>query len=154
LPLKIACPEIALTLLEATGKKSAFLAHVTNTIELPEVAIISGRAEEASHSPEHRERYDVVISRAVAELPTLLELTLPFCRVGGRVIAQKKGGIEEEVRQSSRALEVLGGGPPGIKEVSVPGLNDRRFLVVFTKVAPTPDSYPRRPGIPAKKPLI
>jgi len=154
LPLKIACPGIALTLLEATGKKAAFLAHMTAVIELPDVVVLSERAEEAARSPEHRERYDVAVSRAVADLPALLELTLPFCRIGGRAIAQKKGDIQEEIRRSSRALEVLGGGPPGVQEVSAPGLPDRRFLVVVTKIAPTPDMYPRRSGMPAKKPLI
>jgi len=154
LPLKILFPEIHLVLLEATSKKAAFLEHITSALNLSETAVLAMRAEEAAHLPPYRAHFDVVVSRAVAELPTLLELTLPFCRLNGCVIAMKKGDIQAELEQSTRALGLLGGRISEVKEVSLPGIADKRFLVVTTKTAPTPAAYPRRPGMPAKKPLV
>ena len=92
-------------------------------------------------------------SRAVASLAVLAELCLPFCRVGGTVVTQKKGDVEEEIANAERAIDVMGGRLIEIKEVSVSGLGDGRRLVLLEKVRPTPDRYPRRPGIPAKRPL-
>ncbi len=154
LPLKILFPEIHLVLLEATGKKAAFLEHIKSAFNLTETAVLALRAEEAAHLPPYRARFDAVVSRAVAELPTLLELTLPFCRLDGCVIAMKKGDIQAELKHSVRALELLGGKISEVKEVLLPGTADKRFLVVITKTAPTPAAYPRRPGMPAKRPLV
>ena len=154
LPLKILIPEISLTLLESTHKKAAFLTHLVNTLELDETVILPQRAEEAAHAPAHREHYDVVVSRAVAALPPLLELTLPFCSVGGMLIAQKKGDFKAELGSSASALKILCGEIAEVKEVSLPGLSDKRSLVVVKKVAPTPTPYPRRPGMPVKRPLL
>jgi len=153
IPLKIAYSSFNLTLLEATGKKAAFLKHAVSLLGLDGVNIIAERAEDAAHHEELREKYDAVVSRAVAELPSLMELTLPFCRVGGRVIAQKKGRVQEEIDASTGAMQLLGGRLSEVKEVMVPGLDDRRFLVVIEKIAPTPLKYPRRAGMPVKRPL-
>jgi 16S rRNA (guanine527-N7)-methyltransferase len=90
----------------------------------------------------------------VADLPALLELTLPFCRVGGLFLAQKKGDIEEELARSSRALETLGGNISSIKELTLPGLDDQRYVILISKTHATPSAFPRRPGMPVKKPLI
>lgn len=152
LPLKIALPYLKLTLLEATAKKVAFLRHLVERLTLKEVEVITGRAEEVAHLPAYREQFDLVLSRAVAGLPTLAELTLPFCRLGGLLVAQKKGDIEEEIRRAGRAITLLGGRLTEVKEVSLTGL-ERRLLVVVDKVNYTPPLYPRRPGIPAKRPL-
>jgi 16S rRNA (guanine527-N7)-methyltransferase len=154
IPLGIAFPEIIVTLLEATSKKVEFLRHVISALNLNNVSVINGRAEEIAHQPDYREQFDFVTARALAELPVLLELTLPFCRTGGRVVAQKKGALETELVNSAKAMTVLGGKLDGVKAVSLPELPDERCLVIVEKVAPTPPKYPRRPGMPAKKPLL
>lgn len=153
LPLKIVLPSLALTLLEATGKKTAFLHHLVERLALTGVTVVTGRAEDAAHSPDHRERYAVAVARAVARLDTLAELTLPFVQVGGWVIAQKGEAPGAEAAGAARALDLLGGGAPEIRPVRVPGLDAERHLVVMAKVRATPDRYPRRAGLPAKKPL-
>ncbi len=153
LPLKIVCPELRLTLLEATRKKVEFLLHLTDDLGLQGVEVIWERAETLGQNPHYRERYDVVVARAVAELPVLSELCLPFCRVGGRFIAQKGVEAEKEIAVATEALDRLGGIIREVKEVSLPGQRERRALVVIEKVAPTPAGYPRRAGIPAKRPI-
>ena len=153
LPLKIALPHIKLVLLEATAKKAAFLQHMKQELGLDDVEVVVGRAEEVARQPRYRQRFDIVLSRAVAKLPTLVELTLPFCTIGGRLIAQKKGDIGAELMQSAKAIEIMGGSQPKVKRVELEELADERYLVIIDKIAPTPDKYPRRPGIPAKRPI-
>jgi len=153
LPLKIVCPELKMTLLEATRKKVEFLLHVADELGLKDVEVVWERAETLGQNPHYRERYDIVVARAVAELPVLSEFCLPFCRVGGRFIAQKGQEVENEVRAARPALDRLGGLVRELKEVSLPGQRERRVLVVIDKVTPTPKAYPRRAGIPAKRPL-
>ncbi len=154
LPLKIVCPELKLTLLEATRKKVEFLLHVVDDLRLKDVEVIWDRAETVGQNPHYRERYDIVVARAVAELPVLSEFCLPFCRIGGRLIAQKGPEAESEVAVAGPAIERLGGTVRELKEVAVAGQRETRILVVIDKVAPTPELYPRRPGIPAKRPLV
>lgn len=154
LPLKIARPQIDLTLLEPKKKRLRFLQHLVERLELPGVAVIEGRAEELGHQPGHREGYDLVLARAVATLPVLLEYALPFCRTGGIFIAQKGPDIKEELEASQFALKVLGGRLREVKGFELPHSMGQRNLVVVEKVAPTPEKYPRRPGMPAKRPLI
>jgi 16S rRNA (guanine527-N7)-methyltransferase len=153
IPLKIAFPDIKLVLLEAVAKKAAFLRHITQKLGLDDVEIIVGRAEEVAHLPQYREKFSLALSRAVASLPTLVELVLPFCAVGGGFIAQKKGDIKTELDQASHAIGVLGGRLWGVKSVELSEFADGRQLVVIDKVSSTPPKYPRRPGIPAKRPL-
>jgi 16S rRNA (guanine527-N7)-methyltransferase len=153
IPLKIAFPDIKLVLLEATAKKVSFLYHIREKLALNDVEIIVGRAEEVAHVPGYRERFDLVLSRAVAPLPTLVELTLPFCAIGGSFIAQKKGSVDEEVGRADRAIELLGGKLQELKRIELEEFVDERYLVVIDKIAPTPEKYPRRPGIPGKRPL-
>ncbi len=153
LPLKIAFPWLKLVLLEATAKKVSFLQHITQRLGITDVEIITGRAETVAHQMEYREKFDVVLSRAVAELPTVVELTLPFCRIGGKFIAQKKGEITQELAQADKAIGVLGGKLKEIKPVDLTELPDDRQLVVIDKIAPTPPKYPRRPGMPEKRPI-
>jgi len=154
IPLKIAYPGIKLVLLEAVAKKASFLRHIVQKLGLDDVEIVVGRAEVVAHQAQYREKSDLVLSRAVAPLPTLVELVLPFCAVGGGFIAQKKGDIKSELNQATYAISVLGGRLGEIKRVELSEFADERHLVVIDKVAPTPSKYPRRTGIPAKRPLI
>ena len=153
IPLKIVCPALKLTLLEATGKKVQFLRHIVSRLNLREVDVVHGRAEELGQMREHREGYDLVLARAVAVLPVLAEYTLPLCRPGGQVVAQKGPDVQAEVLGAERAISILGGRLRRLVEVELPGLAESRTLVVIDKVARTPDNYPRRPGIPRKRPL-
>ena len=153
LPLKIALPDLRLTLLEVVGKKMAFLQHLVKVLNLTQVTLLTARAEEAGHLLNQREQYDVAVARAVAPLPVLAEYTLPLTKVGGLVVVQKGQHPAEEVKQAANALGILGGKVSQIMPVSVPGLEAARHLVVIQKKKPTPLSYPRRPGLPAKKPI-
>jgi len=153
IPLKIVFPNVKLVLLEAIAKKADFLHHIKNKLELDNVEIVVGRAEEVSHLSQHRERFNMVLSRAVAPLPTLVELTLPFCAVGGSFIAQKKGDIDPEISGATRAINILGGNLQEVKRIDLEEFTDERWLVIIDKVSPTPEKYPRRPGMPAKRPI-
>lgn len=154
LPLKIAFPNINLVLLEATAKKAAFLHHLAQKLNLDDVEVLVGRAEEIAHRAQYRQRFEVVLSRAVATLPAIAELTLPFCAFKGRTIIQKKGDIEDELSKATRAIEILGGSQPELKKVKLPEFTDDRYLVIIDKISLTPAKYPRRPGIPAKRPIL
>ena len=153
IPLKITLSGIRLTLLEATTRKAAFLKHVASELGLDDVEVVNERAETAARDEQHRERYDIVVSRAVAPLAVLAELTLPFCAVGGCLIAPKKGNISTEIEQSSTAIDILGGETGRVVDIKLEELADARCLVIVNKVSQTPAKYPRRPGIPAKRPL-
>ena len=153
LPIKIVCPGLRLTLLEATGKKVGFLEHIVSRLGLADVEIIGRRAEELSRDAAHRERYDLALARAVAELPVLVEYALPFCRMGGIFVAQKGAEGDAEARAAEGAIAALGGALRRIVRLELPHLAVPRSLVVLEKIAPTPEKYPRRPGIPRKRPL-
>jgi len=154
LPLKLALPQLHVTLLEATAKKADFLTYLVADLRLEDVDVVGARAEALAQSPAYRESYDVAFARALAPLPTLLELTLPFLRPGGLLVAPRKGHVEADVASATRAVDTLGGGPRTCVPVTVPRLADGRVLVVVDKVGPTPPGYPRRAGIPAKRPLV
>jgi 16S rRNA (guanine527-N7)-methyltransferase len=151
--LAIAFPELRVTLLEATGKKVRFLDEVARALPLENVTAVHGRAEEFAHDRNQRAQYDYVAARALAEMRTLVEYTLPFARVGGCVIAYKAVGAEEETAHAQRAIETLGGRLRAIMPVKLADLDDVRRLVVIDKIAPTPDLYPRAGGAPKSRPL-
>jgi 16S rRNA (guanine527-N7)-methyltransferase len=153
LPLKIALPDLRLTLLEATGKKTAFLRHIVQVLALTGVTVLTARAEEAGRRPDQRERYDAAVARAVAPLPVLAEYMLPLVKVGGRVVVQKGQHPAAEIKTAANALGILGGKVSQTLAVTVPGLAAERHLVVIQKNKATPPQYPRRPGLPAKKPI-
>ena len=153
LPLKLAFPDLRLALVESTGKRARFLEHLVTTLGLSGVEVHTARAEELAHRTELRETFDLAVSRGVASVPALLEYTLPFCRAGGRVALLKHSGIEDELAGASRALDLLGGRLDEVHPVRVTGLADGRVVVAVEKVRSTPDKYPRRPGMPAKRPL-
>ena len=154
LPLKILFPEINLVLLEAAAKKASFLHHLYPKLELDNVEIVVGRAEEVAHLAQYREKFDIVLARGVASLPTLVELTLPFCTVGGSFIAQKKGAINQEISQAAKAISLLGGKLREVRGIDLEEFTDERQLIIIDKVSSTPQQYPRRPGIPAKRPIM
>ena len=153
LPLKIAFPKLRITLMDATNKKASFLRHVSRVLGLDDVEVLAGRAETLAHDADLREEFDLVLSRAVAQLPVLAELTLPFCRLGGLVVAQKGVGVDAEVRQARKAIEAVGGTLKEVREVQLADFGAGAALVVIEKEAATPPKYPRRSGIPAKRPL-
>jgi 16S rRNA (guanine527-N7)-methyltransferase len=153
LPLKIAMPGIRLTLIESAGKKAAFCRTVAERLGLRDVEVIHTRAEEAGRDPAHREQYDWAVARAVAELSVLAEYLLPLVRVGGYALAQKGESGPAEAHAAAGALRLLGGTVEKVIPVELPGISETRYLVVLKKTACTPDRYPRRPGVPSKKPL-
>ncbi len=154
LPLAIVYPNIRVSLLESTGKKIAFLNHVIQTLGLTNAVTVNARAEDAGQLPAHRAAYDLVLARAVARLPGLLEYLLPLAKVGGRCIAMKGVSAQAEARDAAPALRLLGGRLTGIEAVTLPGVDEPHYLVVVDKVAATPAAYPRKPGIPTRRPLI
>ena len=145
IPLKIEFPEIELTLVDSIAKKIDFVRHVINILDLKNTEAICGRAEDIAS--DHREMFDLSVSRAVAKLNTLCEYCLPFVKVGGSFIAQKGPDIEEEVNSAMHAINALGGRL--MDKIKVPS----GFLVVIEKIKPTPKEFPRRAGMPAKRPL-
>jgi 16S rRNA (guanine527-N7)-methyltransferase len=153
LPIKIIYPEMRLTLVESVGKKVTFLNQLVEKLDLKNVQVINGRAEEVGRDAAHREKYDWAVARAVAEMRTLLEYLLPLARVGGNVLAQKGESAPAETQAAERAAKLLGGRLAQMKPVELPGLPDKRYLVVFNKVGATSNKYPRRTGLPSKEPL-
>ncbi len=153
LPLKIAFPQLNVTLMEATGKKITFLKHVIETLGLTGVDTLNARAEDAGQMREHRNRYDLVVARSVARMPVLVEYMLPLAKLNGRCVAMKGDTAAMETNDAKRALTLLGGKLEHIKSLQLPGVADTHYLVTIQKIAPTPSAYPRKPGTPAQKPL-
>jgi 16S rRNA (guanine527-N7)-methyltransferase len=153
LPIKVVRPEIELTLVEATAKKAGFCRHIVEALELEGVEVIHARAETLGQRQGHRESYDLALARAVAPLPVLVEYLLPLLRIGGRAIAQKGETAHAETHEAGPALDIVGGRVDRLIPVELPGVVERRYLVVLDKVAATPEKYPRRPGMPSKRPL-
>lgn len=150
LPLKIARPDLELTLIEADQDKAAFLVHACAQLGLDGVAVVARRAEDAGHDPLLREAFDVAVARALAPLPVLAELCLGLVRVGGRLLAQKTES--ERFMTGERAVEIMGGLLAGVF-ASPSEARGAGTVVVIEKIRPTPDAYPRRPGVPNRKPL-
>jgi 16S rRNA (guanine527-N7)-methyltransferase len=153
IPLKIICPSMKLTLVESIGKKASFCRHIVDTLELSNVEIDQVRAESIGVDQNHRQGYDWALARAVADLPILVEYLLPLVRLGGYALAMKGEGAPAEAHRAEPAIKLLGGQLQKIIPVTLPGIEHQRFLVVIAKIAATPDRYPRRIGIPAKRPL-
>jgi 16S rRNA (guanine527-N7)-methyltransferase len=145
LPLKLARPELTVTLLEADRRKAAFLLHAAARLGV-EVEVVAERAETAARGP-LRESFDVAVCRALAPLPVLVELCLPFVRVGGRLLAMRSAGESLEAASAE-----LGGGAPELHPAPS-AARDRGTVVSITKLSPTPATYPRRPGVPSRRPL-
>ncbi|MDP6403136.1 MAG: 16S rRNA (guanine(527)-N(7))-methyltransferase RsmG [SAR202 cluster bacterium] len=152
MPLKIAFPSLRATLVDSTAKKTAFLDRLVKKLGLC-VAIRTGRAETLAHDSELRGSFDFVLARALGSMAVLAELTLPFCRLGGLVVAQKAHGLDDELKQAEDAVGLMGGRVQDVIEVPGTQVTGTRRLAVLRKSGPTPDAYPRRPGIPKKRPL-
>lgn len=153
IPLKIIMPRLQLTLVESVGKKLEFCRHMVEVLGLENVTCLQSRAEELGLTREHREKYDWAVARAVANLPVLAEYLLPLVRVGGGMLAQKGETGPAEAHKADRAIHVLGGRIKQLIPVLLPGVTEERFLVVVDKVSATPPGYPRRVGLPAKRPI-
>lgn len=153
IPLAILYPETHVTLLDAVQKKVGFLEEVKKELSLHNVQALHGRAEEYAHQLEHREHYDLALSRAVALLPTLVEYALPFVRVGGLFIAYKGETAPQEVEQAAPAIELLGGILDIVNRVGT-STDKPHYLVVIRKISTTPEKYPRKSGKPSKQPLF
>jgi 16S rRNA (guanine527-N7)-methyltransferase len=152
LPLKILYPEMKLTLVDSVGKKIAFLERVAAELGLAQVTLVSARAEVLGQDALHREQYDWAVARAVAHLSPLMEYLLPLCRVGGHALAQKGAKASLELLDAQEAIDVLGGGEASVTSVMLEGQGEAN-LVLVAKIKPTPADYPRRSGIPTKRPL-
>jgi 16S rRNA (guanine527-N7)-methyltransferase len=153
LPLKIVRPQLKVVLVEATAKKAQFCRHVVGGLGLEGVDVLHARAEAVGHDPDHRQAYDWVVARAVASLPVLAEYLLPLARIGGLVVAQKGETGPAEVHAAEAAIKHLGGHVRQLRKIELPKVADTRYLVLIDKVAATPAAFPRRPGVPSKKPL-
>lgn len=153
LPLKILFPDLILTLVDSVAKKGRFLEIVVAELGLRNVSVLVERAEVLGQDPALRERFDWAVGRAVAELRVLVEYLLPLCRIGGHVLSQKGDSAIEEVEDAANASAMLGGGKPIISSIQLPDIVGTRYLIVIPKVNPTEGRYPRRAGIPAKRPL-
>lgn len=152
--LKIALPGMDLTLLDSNQKKCDFLRRAVRVLGLSGVTVVQARAEETAHDRGHRERYDLVLARAVARLAELAELTLPFAKTGGAVIVPKGADIEGEIEEAAYAAEQMGAAPAIAQSVSTPGSAPADTVVYWLKLSPTPPRYPRRVGVPHKQPLL
>jgi 16S rRNA (guanine527-N7)-methyltransferase len=151
LPLKIARPDLELALVESNRRKAAFLVRACAELGLEGVTVVARRAEEAGRDPRLRESFDAAVVRALASTAVLAELCLPLVRVGGRLLAMK-AGAEREAESARAALERLGGRLEAVADAPSPS-RERGQVLVVAKVAPTPEEYPRRPGVPARRPL-
>jgi len=153
LALAIAFPKLHVTFMDSTGKKLKYIDHVGEALKLDNISTLHSRAEDAGRNPEYRESYDIVTARAVARMPALMEYTLPLAKLEGQVIAMKGGTAYDETNSAANAISKLGGELFSIEEITLPTINDPRYLVVVDKIEPTPKYYPRNAGIPTREPI-
>ena len=153
IPLKIAFPNLKITLLDSLNKRIKFLNEVISQLGLQNVETIHGRAEDFGRDAKYREQYDYCVSRAVANAATLSEYCLPFVKVGGAFIPYKSGGIVEELAQAKKAVGILGGEIENVTGFELPGGEGSRSLIKIRKMKPISAKYPRKAGLPGKEPL-
>lgn len=152
IPLKILFRDIHLTLMDSVKKKTAFLRHILEYLGI-DAKVLDTRAEEVGQNPKHREQYDAAVSRAVASMSVLAEYCLPLVRTGGFAVFLKGMDIQDEINEARNAIESCGGKMAEVIPLTLPYDGGKRNLIVVKKVAATPEIYPRRPGIPTKKPI-
>ena len=152
-PLKLAFPNIKLTLLDSLNKRITFLNEVVDKLQLDNVTTLHARAEEGGRNPKLRDKFDFAVSRAVANLSALTEYTLPYVKVGGLFISYKSGDIEEELKSSKRAIKLLGGKLEAVRTFQLADSDISRSFVIIRKEKPTPKAYPRKPGTAKRDPL-
>lgn len=153
IPLKIAFPDMKITLLDSLGKRVKFLNEVISRLDLKNIDAIHGRAEDFAKPGMLREKFDVCVSRAVANLPTLLEYCVPYVRIGGCFISYKSEKTSEEIFNAKNAINILGGEMGRCNEFVLPSSDIYRNLIVIKKIKATPRKYPRKAGLPSKEPL-
>lgn len=153
-PVKIVRDDVRLVLLDAQKKRVLFLEKLVRRLDLVGVEVIHGRAEDLARRVGHRESYDYAVSRAVARMPVLLEYCMPFVKVGGSFVTSKGPNLQEEMAEAEGAVKLLGGRVKKMVPLKLPLTGDRRYLIEIVKLEKTPDKYPRRSGIPEKKPLL
>lgn len=153
MPLKILYPEVEFVLFDSLNKRIKFLDEVSAALSLKNISLIHGRAEEFARKPEHRENYDLVLSRAVANISTLSEYCLPFVKVGGSFISYKTETIDEELTESGKAVSLLGGKVDRIVRFELPHSDMKRSLLEVKKEKSCSKKYPRKAGVPSKEPL-
>ena len=151
IPLKIAFPNLKVTLADSLNKRVLFLQEVIDALKLENIEAIHGRAEDLARDKKYREKYDLSVSRAVANLSTLSEYCLPFVKIGGQFVSYKSGAIEEEVESSKKAISILGGKINNVVKFEL-GESGRSFVII-DKVKATQKTYPRKAGTPSKNPL-
>ena len=154
LPLKIAFPELKVTLLDSLNKRIKFLNEVIGELGLEGIETIHGRAEDFGKNPQYREQYDFSVSRAVANTASLSEYCLPFVKIGGYFVPYKSGKIDEELKAGEKAIEVLGGNVENVVRFTLSGAEADRSLVMIRKTEKTPKRFPRKAGVPAKEPIV
>ena len=152
-PLKIAFPHLEACLLDSLKKRVNFLEETFELLKLQNITAIHGRAEEYARKEEYREKYDLAVSRAVANLSTLSEYCVPYVKVGGMFVPYKSGEIDEEVKAAQMAIKVLGGKQTEVVKFTLPGSDINRSFVKIQKVKSTGKKFPRRAGLPAKEPI-
>ena len=153
IPIKIMFPHIKVTLLDSLNKRLKFLNYVIEELRLKNINTVHGRAEDLGHKNDTREKYDLCVSRAVANLSTLSEYCIPFVNVGGKFISYKSSVSADEIEESKKAIKLLGGKILSQKIISLPCSDMERTLVVIEKIKPTLKKYPRKAGIPSKEPI-
>lgn len=153
LPIKIAFPNIKVVLLDSLNKRIKFLDAVAEELNLTGIETLHGRAEDYAKKKEYREQFDLCVSRAVANLSTLSEYCIPFVKKNGYFVSYKSGSSDEEIKQSEKAVNILGGEIIKVDKFLLPGTDMGRSLVNIKKLRNTPLKYPRKAGIPSKEPL-
>ncbi len=153
IPLKIIFPNLQITLFDSLNKRIRFLQEVIDELELKNIEAIHGRAEEFGKNSDYREQYDLVVSRAVANIATLSEYCLPFVKVGGSFISYKTDSIEEEISNSGKAVSILGGKIERVEHFTLPNSDMERSLLQIKKIKTTGKKFPRKAGLPSKEPL-
>ncbi|AGK56188.1 16S rRNA (guanine(527)-N(7))-methyltransferase RsmG [Bacillus sp. 1NLA3E] len=153
IPIKIAFPNIHVTIVDSLNKRIHFLEHLADKLKLDNVRFIHDRAETFGRNPKHREQYDVVMARAVARMSVLTELCLPLAKVGGTFIAMKAQSASEELEAANKAITVMGGKLTTVHSFMLPIEESERNLLIVNKMKSTPKQYPRKPGTPNKTPI-
>jgi len=152
-PIKICLPGMEVTLVESQEKKVEFLIKLIAETGLTNIEVVHARAEDIGRNQIHREKYDIATARAVAKLRVLAEYCLPLVRVGGFFLAMKGPKINEEMDEANKAISILGGQTIDIKKFRLPITGDKRNIILIKKEDSTPERYPRRPGMPEKRPI-
>lgn len=153
IPIKIMFPEIKITLLDSLNKRLKFLNQVIDVLELKEIETVHGRAEDLGHNNKYREKFDLCVSRAVANLSTLSEYCIPFVNINGNFVSYKSSISSEEITNSEKAIKILGGKIICKSTLELPCSDMTRTLVVIKKIKPVSKKYPRKAGTPSKEPI-